>query len=122
MQKALLIICVYFIVFVFLGILWYYPIMPFLFSNTLADTEMKHQMSGDLIEYYGIVNETHELARKGVSLTFRERVVLIITPGGEFGFLLFPVVGLLWGLWRGLTCYFRLRKQIPTSQTTAHTV
>lgn len=117
MQKAFLIICVYFIVFVFLGILWYYPVMPFIFYNTLADAEMKHQMEDDLIEYYGIVNETHQLARKGAILSFREKVVLFITPGGEYGFLLFPIVGILWGLWRGLTFHFRMRKQVPVTQT-----
>lgn len=121
MQKALLIICVYFIVFVCLGILWYYPVMPFFYYNTFADAEMKHQMEDDLIEYYGIVNETHQLARKGAILSFRQKVVLFVTPGGEFGFLLFPVVGILWGLWRGLTFHFRNRKEVPVSQT-AHIV
>ncbi len=117
MQKTFLIISIYFIVFVFIGILWYYPIMPFLFYNTLADAEMKHQMEDDLIEYYGIVNETHQLAKKGVVLSFPEKVVLFITSGGEYGFLLFPVVGILWGLWRGLTFHFRMRKQAPVTQT-----
>ena len=85
MQKALLIICVYFIVFVFLGVLWYYPVMPFLFYNTLADSEMKQRMENDLIDFYGIVNEMHQLVREGTSLTGREKVVFVLTPLGEYG-------------------------------------
>ncbi|RKU08188.1 hypothetical protein C6501_16695 [Candidatus Poribacteria bacterium] len=117
MQKALLIICIYFIVFVFLGILWYYPVMPFLFCNTLADSEMKLRMEKDLIEFYGIVNEIHELGRKGASLTVEEKVVLFLTPWSEYGFLLWPIVGLLWGLWRGLSTRYRLRKRVPVYPT-----
>ena len=117
MQKALLIICVYFIVFVFLGILWYYPVMPFLYYNTLADSEMKLRMEGDLIEFYGIVNEIHQLAKKGTPLTAQEKVVLVFTPRAEYGFLLWPVVGILWGLWRGLSVRSRLRKRIPVYPT-----
>ena len=110
MQKALLMICVYFIVFVFLGILWYYPVMPFLFYNTLADSEMKQQMEGDLIEFYGIVNEIHHLAGKGTPLAVREKIIFVLTPGSEYGFLLWSIVGILWGLWRGMSHLFRARK------------
>lgn len=117
MQKALLITCIYFIVSVFLGILWSYPVMPFLFYHTLADSEMKYQMEGDLIEFYGIVNEIHELARKRAPLTAQEKVVLILTPWSEYGFLLWPIVGVLWGLWRGLSTRYRLRKRVPVYPT-----
>lgn len=117
MQKALLIICVYFIVFVFLGILWYYPVMPFLFYNTLADSEMKQQMEDDLIEFYGIVSEIHQRAGKGTPLVVREKVVLVLTPGSEYGFLLWPIVGLLWGLWRGMFHLLWIRKLDPISST-----
>lgn len=115
MQKLLLLICINFTVFVFLGVLWYYPIMPFLFYNTLADSEMKQQMDRDLIEFYGIVNETHQLAKKGVQLTVPQKVVLIFTPGAEFGFLLWPLFGILLGLWRGISSHFRVRKNIPVT-------
>ncbi len=115
MKKILLLICINFTVFVFLGVLWYYPIMPFLFYNTLADSEMKQQMDEDLIEFYRIVNETHELSRKGVPLTVPEKVVLFFTPGGEYGFLLWPIVGILLGLWRGIFSHIRLRKQVPAT-------
>ncbi len=117
MQKALLIICVYFIVFVFLGILWYYPVMPFLFYNTLADSVMKERMEGDLIEFYGIVHETHQLASKGVAVTAREKVVLVLTPLGDYGLVIWPIVGLLWGLWRGMSHLLRSRKLNPVSHS-----
>ncbi len=117
MQKALLIICVYFIVFVFLGVLWYYPVMPFLFYNTLADSEMQQRMENDLIDFYGIVNEMHQLVREGTSLTGREKIVFVLTPLGEYGFVIWPVFGLLWGMWRGMFHLLRLRKLDPVSST-----
>ena len=76
---------------------------------------MKQQMDEDLIGYYRIVNETHELARRGVPLTGPEKVVLFFTPGGEYGFLLWPVIGILLGLWRGIFSHYRLRNRIPVT-------
>lgn len=117
MKRMLLLLCVYFIVFVFLGILWYYPVMPFIFYSTLADPEMKLQMEDDLIEFYGIVQNTHQQADRGATLTTPERVILVLTPAGEFGFLLWPVIGVLLGLWRGLPFRYRIRKQMSVSPT-----
>ena len=91
--------------------------MPFLFYNTLADSEMKQRMEGDLIEFYGIVSEIHEFAGKGTPLAVREKVVLVLTPGGEYGFLLWPIVGILWGLWRGMSYMLRTRKLDPVSSS-----
>lgn len=117
MQKALLIICIYFVVFMFLGILWYYPVMPFLFYNTLADSEMKERMQGDLIEFYEIVHETHQLASKGTPLTARQKVVFVLTPLDNYGLVIWPLFGLLLGLWRGMFYLLRLRKLDPVSSS-----
>lgn len=117
MQKALLKICTYFIVFMFLGILWYYPVMPYLFYTTLADTEMKQRMQGDLIEFYEIVNEIHQLANKGTSLTAREKAALVLTPLGNYGLIIWPLIGLVWGLWRGMSHLLRLRKLNPATSS-----
>ena len=115
MQKLLIMICINAIVFLFLGILWYYPIMPFLFYNTIADSEMQQQMGSDLMQFYLLVDEIHQLSKKGTPLTSRETMVLAFTPGGEYGFLLWPIFGIILGLWRGLFFQYRLKKRMPAT-------
>ncbi len=117
MKRTFLFICVYFLVFVFLGILWYYPVMPFIFYSTLADAEIKLQMKDDLIAFYGIVRDIHNQANSGAALTTPEKIVLVLTPTGEYGFLLWPIVGILLGLWRGLPFRYRIKKQVSVSPT-----
>ena len=117
MKKMFLLISVYFLVFVFLGILWYYPVMPFIFYSTLADAEMKLQMEDDLIGFYGIVRDIHKKDDSNTALTTPEKIVLVLTPAGEYGFLLWPILGIFLGLLRGLPFRFRMKEQVSVSHT-----
>ncbi|MCG9128535.1 hypothetical protein JT359_13125 [Candidatus Poribacteria bacterium] len=117
MKRIFLLISVYFLVFVFLGILWYYPVMPFVFYSTLADAEMKLKMENDLIAFYGIVRDIHNKSNSGTALTTPEKIVLVLTPTGEYGFLLWPILGILIGLLRGLPYRFRMKEQVSVSHT-----
>lgn len=99
MKKAFTVIS-YFTISVFLGILWCYLVVPFLFYITLGESYVKDRMQGDLIELYGIAGETPGGIERGYHISQEEIISVTVAKIGEYGFWIIPVLGIIYGLWR----------------------
>ena len=84
-MKKLFVASAYFIVFVLLAILWYYPVVPYLFYKTNADDVMKDQMHEDLIEFYGIGQQTNQKAKFGHAINDAEKSCIFMWKIGRYG-------------------------------------
>ena len=94
MKKAFL-ISAYFIASVLLGILWYFPVVPYLFYTTFADDVMRDQMRGDLIEFYGIAQETQWFISEGDPVSMAEKISSVMEYIGMYGFWVWILLGIL---------------------------
>ena len=83
---------------VVVGVFWYHPIVPILFYITFADTEMKEQMEGDLVEFHSIAYSTQKLAKEGIPLNFAYKAVLVVKKVSELGYFIWIPIGVLWGI------------------------
>ena len=108
MKKAFTVIF-YFLISVFIGILWYYPVVPFLFYITLGESYVRDRMQGDLIEFYGIAGETPAGIERGYHISQEEIISVTVAKIGMYGFWIIPVLGIIYGLWRVLPYRHRFK-------------
>ena len=108
MKKVFTVIS-YFLISVFLGIVWYYPVVPFLFYITLGESYVKDRMQGDLIEFYGIAGETPKGIERGYHISQEEIISVTVAKIGMYGFWIIPILGIIYGLWRVLPYRHRFK-------------
>ena len=94
-MKKLFSIFAYFITSVLLGILWCFPVVPSLFYITFADDVMKDRMQGDLIEFYGIAQETRWSVSEGDPVSIAEKISSVMGYVGTYGFWVWILLGVL---------------------------
>ena len=85
----------YFIIFVLLGILWHFLVVPYLFYITFASDITKDQMRWDLIEFYGIAQEISWFTSEGSPITIAEKICSVMGYVGTYGVLGWFLLGIL---------------------------
>lgn len=69
---------------------------------TLGESDVKHRMHGDLIEFYEIAQEASKGIELGYHITQEEIISMKVAKVSEYGFWIIPVLGIIYGLWRVL--------------------
>lgn len=85
----------YFIIFVLLGMLWHFLVVPYFFYITFASEIMRAQMRGDLIEFYGIAKELSWSASQGSPITIAEKICSVLGYVGMYGVFVWFLLGIL---------------------------